>query len=140
MEHVELDATQHGVLLRYCLGEWARGREACGLLVESCSGGALVVVSAENVADDPAHEFAIDALTLRSCVDSDGLVRGTWHSHLKVDAQPSGLDLAGWQACDASLGSRGHLIVSMVSGQPVIAAWRLVGDGMAAPLPFVIAA
>lgn len=141
---VELPRSDYMMMLRYCIAGWGKEREACGLLVRQYGERHLTIMEGNNVADEPAHEFSLDPFVLRHAIEGRWTILGTWHSHLHVGAEPSALDKAMYVAVDEQFGLPAgvmrHLIVSMMSGQPVVAAWRVVPErGHVEPVTFAIA-
>ena len=81
--------------------------EACGLLLGQRQSGTIVVseaVASTNVAEDPAHRFAIDpGLRLRlqkAAREESEQVVGHYHSHPDGPARPSDTDRAGIYEAD----------------------------------------
>ena len=83
-------------LLYACAAEQAP-REACGLLVRNAA-GELRLHPADNLAEQPEHQFTLDPHAWLAA-SAAGEVVAVWHSHPNASAHPSMADRA---QCEAS--------------------------------------
>lgn len=104
-------------------------REVCGVL-----GGdrgdpshASVVRRAENVADAPRAQYAIDPaeqLDLMTAIEDEGAaVVGFYHSHPAGPPRPSATD-----AARATWPDRSYVVVALGGGEPRVRSWRWTGE------------
>lgn len=110
--------------------------EVCGMLVRMKGDTYPIARKMRNVAEKPWERFEIAPEDVKVALDQekDGRldVVALYHSHVDVDATPSGRDLAGWTSPVWD-----YIIVSIKDGKPEIRVWEMDRKPKVVPLVVV---